>query len=94
MAVSQSSRYQRHRTAIVVDRAGRRQVAIMRRVPTAQRVRVLDALWQESDRVDTLAGRYVGSPLRWWAVAELNPGVLDWTRPAPGSPVMIPRGLA
>lgn len=94
MAISRVSRYQRHTTAVVVDRHGNRQVAIMRRVPVAQRVRVMDTLWREGDRVDLLANRYLGSAQEWWVVAEANPAVLDWTAPAGSTPVMVPRAVA
>lgn len=94
MAISRTSRYQRNTTAVVVDRNGNRQVAIMRRVPEARRIRVMDYLWQVPDRVDTLASRYYGSQTRWWEFAEVNPHILDWTRPEPASPVMIPHAVA
>lgn len=27
----------------------------------------------EGDRLDTLAGRYIGDPERWWSIADANP---------------------
>lgn len=94
MAISRTSRYQRNTTAIVTDRRGDRQLAIMRRIPPAQRVRVMDYLWQGPDRVDMLSSRYYGSQTRWWSIAEVNPRVLDWTQPRPATPVMIPHAVA
>lgn len=94
MAISRVSRYQRNTTALVVDRHGNRQVAVMRRAPVAQRVRVMDTLWRHGDRVDLLAGRYFGSAQEWWVIAEANPQVLDWTAPAESTPVMVPRAVA
>ncbi len=95
MAISRTSRYQRHPTALVVDRHGRRQVAIMRRAPVEQRVRVVDTLWKHGDRVDLLAARYLGgAPQEWWMIAEINPRVLDWTSPPAATPVMVPRAVA
>jgi hypothetical protein len=94
MAISRVSRYQRNTTSLVVDRHGNRQLAIMRRAPVSQTVRVMDTLWQAGDRVDLLANRYFGSAQEWWVIAETNPQVLDWTAPAQSTPVMVPRAVA
>lgn len=95
MAVSLTSRYQRNDVGLIVDRHGALQRAILRRAPQAQTLRVSDHLWQAGDRVDLLGARYYGSETSWWMIAEANrAAVLDWTSPAPGTALVVPRGVA
>ncbi|MFD9815126.1 hypothetical protein [Streptomyces sp. NPDC059080] len=94
MAISRTSRYQRHETSLVPDRHGQLQLAIMRRQPTNQTLRVSDYRWRSDERVDSVAAEYYSSESSWWMYAEANPRVLDWTRPPTGLQIMVPRGLA
>lgn len=94
MAISLTSRYQRNTTALVPDRHGRLQLAVMRRPPAAQSLRVSDYRWQDSERVDTVAARYYQSESAWWMYAEANPSVMDWSRVPAGQQIMVPRGMA
>lgn len=94
MAISRTSRYQRHETALVPDRHGQLQLAVMPRKPTSQSLRVSDYRWQAGERVDAVAVEYYSSESSWWMYAEANPRVLDWTRPPAGLQIMVPRGLA
>ncbi|MET8342452.1 hypothetical protein [Streptomyces microflavus] len=94
MAISRTSRYQRHETALVPDRKGQLQLAIMPRKPADQALRVSDYRWRADERVDTVAAEYYSSESSWWMYAEANPRVLDWTNPPAGLQIMVPRGLA
>ncbi|MET9360375.1 hypothetical protein ABZX93_05650 [Streptomyces sp. NPDC006632] len=94
MAISRTSRYQRNETALVPDRNGQLQLAIMPRKPAEQSLRVSDYRWRAHERVDSVAAEYYGSETSWWMYAEANPRVLDWTTPPAGLQVMVPRGLA
>ncbi|MBD0734068.1 tail protein X [Streptomyces sp. CBMA29] len=91
MLISRTSRYQRNVTALVQDRNGATQQYIVHRVPTAMTLQVNDYLWQQGDRVDSLAADYYGSESSWWMIAEANPHVLDWADVAPGTHIRIPR---
>lgn len=33
--------------------------------------------WTETDRLDTVARRYLGSSSLWWQIMDLNPEILD-----------------
>lgn len=94
MAIDITSRYQRNETALVPDRNGNLQLAIMHRRPTAQTLRVTDYRWRTDERVDAVASRYYGSESSWWMFAEANPNVLDWTQVQAGQQVLVPRGVA
>ncbi|MFI7083871.1 hypothetical protein ACIBUR_09720 [Streptomyces anulatus] len=94
MSISLTSRYQRHATALVKDRHGRLQLAIMHRGPESRSLRVSDFRWRGDERVDDVSTRYYGSESSWWMVAEANPQILDWTQVPAGMQIMVPRGLA
>ncbi|MFV0135488.1 hypothetical protein ACLGIH_20090 [Streptomyces sp. HMX87] len=94
MAIDITSRYQRNETALVADRRGRLQLAVMHRRPANQSLRVSDYRWRTSDRVDDVASRYYGSESSWWMYAEANPQILDWTQVPAGQQIMVPRGVA
>lgn len=94
MAIDITSRYQRNETALVTDRKGQLQLAIIHRRPTDQTLRVSDYRWRTSDRIDDVAARYYGSESSWWMYAEANPQILDWTQVPSGKQIMVPRGVA
>ncbi|MEV6309995.1 hypothetical protein AB0M10_15520 [Streptomyces sp. NPDC051840] len=94
MAISRTSRYQRNATALVPDRNGQLQLAVMRRAPAGQSLRVSDYRWRADERVDTVAADYYESESSWWMYAEANPRVLDWTQPPAGLQILVPRGVA
>ena len=94
MAIDITSRYQRNETALVTDRNGNLQLAIMKRAPVDQKLRVTDYRWRSDERVDVVAARYYGSESSWWMYAEANPQILDWTQVPVGQQIMVPRGLA
>ncbi|MFB7311713.1 hypothetical protein [Streptomyces sp. NPDC056192] len=94
MAISRTSRYQRNETALVPDRNGQLQLAVMPRRPADQSLRVSDYRWRAHERVDSVAAEYYGSESSWWMYAEANPRVLDWTQPPVALQIMVPRGLA
>ena len=94
MAIDITSRYQRNETALVPDRSGTLQLAVMPRRPAQQTLRVTDYRWRTNERVDSVASRYYGSESSWWMYAEANPGILDWTQVQAGQQILVPRGLA
>jgi nucleoid-associated protein YgaU len=46
--------------------------------------------WAQSDRLDRLAGRYLGSPLLWWKIMDANPMVQNPADIRPGQQIRIP----
>lgn len=94
MAIDITSRYQRNEVALVPDRVGRLQLAVMPRRPVAQTLRVTDYRWRAAERVDEVASRYYGSESSWWMVAEANPSILDWSQVQAGQQILVPRGVA
>ncbi|MEU0214538.1 hypothetical protein ABZ281_05210 [Streptomyces sp. NPDC006265] len=94
MAIDITSRYLRNETALVPDRNGKLQLAVMPRRPTAQTLRVTDYRWRTDERVDDVASRYYGSESSWWMFAEANPSILDWSQVQAGQQILVPRGVA
>lgn len=94
MAISRTSRYQRNETALVKDRNGRLQLAVLHRRPEPLQLRVSDYRWRAGERVDEVATRYYDSETAWWMYAEPNRNILDWTQVPAGRQIMVPRGVA
>jgi hypothetical protein len=43
-----------------------------------------------ADRIDLLAMQYYQDPGKWWAIADANPAVTDWTFLTPGQVIRVP----
>ena len=46
--------------------------------------------WVETDRLDLIAWKFLGSPNLWWRILDINPEILDATSIAPGTQLRIP----
>jgi nucleoid-associated protein YgaU len=46
--------------------------------------------WMESDRLDRLAARYLGSSLLWWKIMDSNPVIQNPADIRPGTQIRIP----
>lgn len=46
--------------------------------------------WEESDRIDRVAEKYLGSGDFWWMVLDRNPEVIDPQNITPGTVLRIP----
>ena len=44
----------------------------------------------EGDRIDNIAFKFYGDPLRWWVIADANPQRLDWSSLIPGEVIRVP----
>lgn len=44
----------------------------------------------EGDRIDNIAFKFYGDPLRWWVIADANPQRLDWSSLIPGELIRVP----
>lgn len=47
--------------------------------------------WQQSDRIDRIAARFLGDPTLWWRILDENPLVQDVHDITPGEQIRIPR---
>jgi nucleoid-associated protein YgaU len=47
--------------------------------------------WYQSDRLDRVAARYLGSPLLWWKIMDANPLIQNPGDIRPGMQIRIPR---
>lgn len=44
----------------------------------------------DGDRIDAIAYKFYGDPLKWWVIADANPQRLDWGSLVPGELIRIP----
>lgn len=44
----------------------------------------------QGDRIDNIAFRFYGDPLRWWVIADANPQIMDWSVLLPGTLIRVP----
>jgi len=44
----------------------------------------------QGDRIDNLAFKFYGDPLRWWVIADANPQRMDWGSLVPGEIIRVP----
>lgn len=85
MMITSRSRYVDGR--IVPQNDG--EVAAYRRFPEVASNPVLYT-WLQSDRLDRIAARYLGSPLLWWKIMDANPIIQSPTDIRPGMQIRIP----
>jgi hypothetical protein len=50
-----------------------------------------DYVWQDGDRLDSIAQDNYRSPYSWWIIAEANPEIEDILNIVPGTVIRIPR---
>lgn len=67
------------------------EVAVYRNFPplVSEAEQILH-IWKQSDRLDRLASRYMGSPLYWWKIMDINPMIQSPNDLRPGMQVRIP----
>lgn len=46
--------------------------------------------WVETDRIDNVASRFLGSPNLWWRIMDFNPDIIDPFNIAPATQLRIP----
>ena len=64
-------------------------VAVYRNFPVVPLNPVLYT-WKQSDRLDRIAARALGSPLLWWKIMDANPIVQNPADIRPGTQIRIP----
>ena len=46
--------------------------------------------WVETDRLDTLASKFLGDSELWWQILDINPEIIDPMDITPGTKIRIP----
>lgn len=64
-------------------------VTVRRTFPNVPSNQVLYT-WLESDRLDRLAARHLGSSLMWWKIMDANPVIQNPSDIRPGTQIRIP----
>jgi nucleoid-associated protein YgaU len=44
-----------------------------------------------ADRIDSIANTYLGNPVLWYLIANVNPQIMDWLNLQPGTVIRIPQ---
>ena len=71
------SRYADSRLYRAYDsRTGKYNVTVLREYPVYE-VSFSYHEWKETDRLDVLSLRYLGSPSLWWKIMDINPEIID-----------------
>ena len=71
------------------SRTNKYQVSVFRTFPTSVNS-FFYYEWVETDRLDNLANRFLGSPSLWWRILDFNPEILDPFNIAPGTQLRMP----
>lgn len=84
------SRYAKGIQATVHDaRVDDYSIAVYRKFPSAVS-RFFIYMWNESDRLDLVAFRYLGSPSHWWKIMDYNPEIINPNVIPVGAQIRIP----
>jgi len=62
-------------------------------VPRSQTVEYVEYYTVDGDRIDGIAHAFLGDPLRWWEIADLNPEVDDFENFPLNTRLRIPSDL-
>jgi hypothetical protein len=89
--ISANSRYAAS-TVVTVDVGGTSRQVIVPGVQAAYTFPYISHTMTADERVDTLAQIYYGDATLWWAIADGNPEIMDWSNVTPGTVLRIPNG--
>ena len=70
-------------------RTNKYDITVLRECPAYQ-VSFFTYPWVETDRLDVLALKYLGSSELWWQILDINPEILDPFDITPGTSIRIP----
>lgn len=76
--------------AIVPQQDG--AVVVRRRFPAVTQ-NVEYYTWKQSDRIDRIAARHLGSPTLWWMIMDANPMIQAVGDIRPGMQIRIPSSV-
>lgn len=89
MSIALQSRYQQGTLVRLPDSSGTFNLSVLRTVPASQSSFTL-YIWQAGDRPDLVAQEQLGNPSLWWAIFDINPGLIYPLNIAPGTVIRIP----
>ena len=92
--ILEGSRYQTAQLVRVVDAAGKYHPTIFRSVATQTTQAYTTYVWQDFDRLDILAAKYLGDPELYWMILDLNPEIMDPLSITPGTVLRIPQEVS
>lgn len=65
-------------------------VSVFRNFPDLSTREPVFYTWVQSDRLDRIASRELGSPLLWWKIMDANPLIQNPADIRPGTQIRIP----
>lgn len=86
-----TSRYANGVKGQMADRHSTNYTTYVHRVmPSTANIKFYLYTFVEGDRLDVIAGRFLGDENRWWEIMDYNPEVHDPLHIAPGTVLRIP----
>lgn len=89
MPIFPQSRYTQGTLTRLPNSGGTYNLTVLRTV-AGQNVPFSWYIWQNRDRVDVVANRFLGNPHLWWAIFDINPEIIYPLNIPAGTPVRIP----
>ena len=71
------------------SRTGKYELTVFRAFPS-YKVNFFHYTWVETDRLDRIALKFLGSSSLWWQIMDINPGIIDPLNIIPGTVLKIP----
>ena len=65
------------------------QLTVFRKWPT-YKTNFFIYVWNEMDRIDNVANKFLGDSQMWWQIMDINQEIIDPFDIAPGTQVRIP----
>jgi phage tail protein X len=90
VTVSPSSRYLSNPIVLLPDPSGMARQVITSTPPEAVVITYTSYLVQGDDRIDSLAQSFYGDSTMWWAFANANPEIMDWSNLESGTIIRVP----
>lgn len=83
------SRYNHGTVTRMPNSSGTYNLTVLRNVPASNSTFSL-YIWRAGDRPDLVASLLLGNPSLWWAIFDINPGMIYPLNIEPGTVVRIP----
>jgi phage tail protein X len=88
--ISPDSRYINNVVTLIDNSEGQAIATIVPNAPANVFFTYTPYQFTGADRIDNLAYQFYGDSDVWWAIANANPEVLDWSNVTPGTILRIP----
>lgn len=89
--ITRLSRYYTGPLAQIPDKyTGDYNIAVFRQFDDQGKVSYFDYTWVVGDTLSLIANKYLGNPILWWRILEINPEITDPFSIIPGQTIRVP----